>query len=116
MNAKKWTVSIVTTVSALCLTLAGCSTAPPLLAEPPAGEYRVTRIIDGDTLEIAIPAKGYELRQRVRLVGFDAPERGQVGFVEATAKLAEQIGPTVRIAYPLKRTRDKYGRLLCTVD
>ena len=35
-----------------------------------AGEFKVTRVYDGDTIK----AEGYDIEIKVRLVGIDAPE------------------------------------------
>lgn len=50
-------------------------------------KYRatVTRVIDGDTLELIIDKGFYDTsKRRVRLLGVDTPERGQVNYKEAT--------------------------------
>jgi len=39
----------------------------------------VTRVIDGDTVDVSING----VTERVRLVGIDTPERGETGFTEA---------------------------------
>lgn len=75
------------------------------------GEYRVTRVVDGDTIEI-------EGGERVRYIGIDTPETVdprkpvQCFGVEASNKNKELVeGKSVRL---LKDTTDKdrYGRLL----
>jgi len=53
---------------------------------------RVTRVIDGDTVEL-------EGVGRVRLIGVDTTERGEECFDEATAYLKDRVGgQTVRSA------------------
>ena len=52
-------------------------------------EAQVVRIIDGDTLDTS--------RGRVRLFGVDTPERGQRRATEATERLRELAGDTVRL-------------------
>lgn len=75
------------------------------------GEFKVVRVIDGDTLEIA----GGE---RVRYIGIDAPETVdpqkpvECFGPEATAKNKALVaGKTVRLEKDLT-DRDKYNRLL----
>src|SRR3989344_5635621 len=59
------------------------------------GEFaKVTRIIDGDTIELAD-------ERRVRLIGIDTPERGDEFYNEAGDNLASDI-----------TDKDKYGRIL----
>ncbi len=66
-------------------------------------EVQVVRIIDGDTLDTS--------RDVIRLYGVDAPERGQNCASEATKRLRNLAGNTIRIeAGP--RTIDRFGRLL----
>jgi len=64
-----------------------------------------TRIIDGDTIEIA----GGDT---VRLIGIDTPEKGQFFFEEATDRLEELIGGREILLEIDKTDKDKYGRLL----
>ena len=63
----------------------------------------VTRVIDGDTL---VSTMG-----RVRLYGVDTPEVGQRCASEATDRLRELAGDTVRVE-PGPRSKDPYGRHL----
>ena len=63
----------------------------------------VTRIIDGDTLDSTIG--------RVRLYGVDTPEVGQRCAQEATARLMQLAGDTVRVERG-PRSIGPYGRLL----
>jgi len=65
----------------------------------------VARVIDGDTIEISGG-------QKVRLLGIDAPERGEPYFDEAKKHLQELTeGKDVRLTKDVRET-DKYGRLL----
>src|SRR5260221_9479018 len=76
-----------------CLILLVLSLAPSLLgAVPPAPERQmlggtVTRVIDGDTIEVQLGKR----RIPVHLRGIDAPERGQPWSKEATAALAQMV-------------------------
>jgi micrococcal nuclease len=75
------------------------------------GEYKVTRVIDGDTIEI-------EGGERVRYIGMDTPETVDPnGTVECFGPEATQEnkklveGKTVRLEKDISE-RDDYGRLL----
>lgn len=87
--------------------------------------WRVLRVIDGDTLVI----DGYDGEPTsVRLLGIDAPERGEPGHAEATAGLRDLVersgggggGGVVWLVFDpganRGRKRDSFGRLLCRVE
>jgi endonuclease YncB( thermonuclease family) len=63
----------------------------------------VSRIIDGDTFDSP--------EGRVRLFGVDTPERGEGCYHQATERLDELAGDTVKVE-PGPRERDCSGRLL----
>ncbi len=74
----------------------------------------VTRVVDGDTIEVEIDGMEY----KVRYIGIDTPEtvdpRRPVGYFgkEASAKNKELVdGKIVRLEKDINET-DKYGRLL----
>lgn len=117
-------------VALAALLLCGCPPAPreatapdatpPDDAEdtPPAGddalpdtfEARVTRVIDGDTVEI-------EGGEHVRYIGMDTPEMSprEPWAEEATAANRELVeGEMVTLTLDVER-RDRYGRLLAYV-
>ena len=74
-----------------------------------ATEGRCLRVSDGDT--ITIDAGGG--KEKVRLIGIDAPELRQEGGPEAQQYLAKRIlNRRVKVE---GETRDRYGRLLGTV-
>ena len=74
-----------------------------------ATEGRCLRVSDGDT--ITIDAGGG--KEKVRLIGIDAPELRQEGGPEARQYLAKRIlNRRVKVE---GETRDRYGRLLGTV-
>jgi micrococcal nuclease len=78
---------------------------------PSQYEYqgKVTRIIDGDTIEVD--------GVRVRLVGVDTPERGEAGYREA-AEFTRSLCPVGSIAtldVDDEKPRDRYGRTLAVV-
>jgi len=87
-------------------------TIPPTLSCT-APEYRnisgetvhVTRVIDGDTIVI-------EGNERVRLLGIDTPEQGQVLFAESAAFLRNMVDNKSVILERDVTNRDKYNRLL----
>jgi len=77
----------------------------------PHDRFRVTRIIDGDTVELI----GGD---RLRLLGIDCPERGEPFYDSARAYLAQlALNKISQIGFSHRR-RDGYGRLLgyMTVD
>jgi micrococcal nuclease len=67
----------------------------------------VLRVIDGDTMEISDG-------DRVRLLGIDAPERGDPLSGRATDRLRELIA-SGSVTLEICEDRDIYGRLLATV-
>lgn len=80
-------------------------------SDPFVGEFRVVRVIDGDTVEI-------EGGERVRYIGIDAPESVTPGepvgcFGEEASRANRELaeGKTVRLEKDVT-DRDRYGRLL----
>ncbi len=74
------------------------------------GEFTgiVTRVTDGDTVWVALPAGSQPVK--VRLEGIDAPERCQAWGAEATAALTQRLlnrAVTARL-----RSIDRYGRYI----
>jgi micrococcal nuclease len=85
-------------------------TPHPPTATPTPGrtEARVTRIVDGDTIEVEISGGIY----RLRYIGIDCPEPGQQGWheaFEANRQLVE--GQIVWLERDVSET-DQHGRLL----
>ena len=78
-------------------TILQCADCPKVL---------VTRVIDGDTLDTP--------RGRVRLFGVDTPERGERCASEASERLRELAGDSVRLEDGPRLT-DQGGRLLAYV-
>ncbi|EOX5613701.1 TPA: thermonuclease family protein [Klebsiella pneumoniae] len=74
---------------------------------------KVTRVIDGDTIEIkTLPAKivVYEVPIRVRLINIDAPEKKQPFGRWSTNQLKALLaGQSVTVSYT---QTDRYGRVL----
>jgi micrococcal nuclease len=75
-------------------TTLSCSNCPAIL---------VHRVIDGDTFQTGDAT--------IRLYGVDAPERGEPCYAEATDRLKELAGNSVRVELGPRQT-DQYGRLL----
>jgi micrococcal nuclease len=93
--------------------LAGCTSgaAPPTLevGAPPRALALVESVTDGDTIRVK-PAEG--ALEPVRLIGINAPERGECLAEEATALLAGLVGGReVRLVADTS-DRDSSGRLL----
>lgn len=81
------------------------TTGAAAAAPRPAGIV-VTRVVDGDTVELADGSK-------VRLTGIDTPERGQCGFGEASTALNDMVtGREVVLVAGARDDSDRYGRLL----
>lgn len=70
---------------------------------------RVTRVIDGDTLDVLLSSG----RIRVRLQGIDAPERDQAGGTASTQWLTERVLNQDVLLEPV--SQDRYDRLLAVV-
>ncbi len=71
----------------------------------PNERFIVTKVLDGDTVEL----KGGD---KLRLLSIDTPEKGEPLYNEATRFLSELVlGEAVQIEFANRR-RDKYGRLL----
>ena len=93
----KWRLAIIIAL-VLTLLITGCSRVSE-------NAVYVTRVIDGDTLEIE---GGY----RVRYIGIDTPEKGEPYYweaLEANRSLVE--GKRIRLEEDVE-DRDEYGRLL----
>jgi micrococcal nuclease len=104
----------------LLAALTACSALPPSLAPPsetptraastpPGDEVAVIRVVDGDTIVVAI---GGPKGTKVRLIGIDTPERGECFFTAATERMRRLVeGRTVKLVRDVSET-DRYGRLL----
>jgi micrococcal nuclease len=74
----------------------------------------VTRVVDGDTLDVRLDGGRLE---RVRLIGLDTPEVGTCGASAATSA-ARRLADRARVVLrgdATQATRDRYGRLLAYV-
>lgn len=122
--ALAWTESVPTTVvpvaekeETLTTVTAATTSAPTkaeLISEPGGEEYRVVKVVDGDTIDVQV---GSEVK-RVRYIGINTPEtvhptRGVECFgKEASARNRALVeGKMVRMEKDISDT-DKYGRLL----
>jgi micrococcal nuclease len=111
-QAETTTTSTTTSTTATTAAPTTTSTAP---AQPPGDLVSVTRIIDGDTLEVSTGEK-------VRLIGIDTPETRHPSRpvecfgAQATEHATALMGPgtDVRLVYDVERT-DRYGRTLAYV-
>lgn len=99
---------------ALVLALVGCAELEQLSpAETPASgadgeQATVTRVIDGDTIDVRLNGESV----RVRYIGVNSPERDEVCYDEATAANAALVlGQRVTLVRDVSNT-DTYGRLL----
>ena len=92
------------------------STTPPTAATrsdrpADAAEGAVVDVIDGDTLEVRVGGT----RERVRLIGVNAPESGECFADRARDALADLVaGTRVRLEQDVS-DRDRYGRILAHV-
>jgi micrococcal nuclease len=100
---------------ALALLPAGCATDAQ--APPESVAARVLRVLDGDTVEVAIGAR----RETVRYIGVDTPETVKPGTpVQCLGRRASSAnrrlvqGRWVLLRFDRER-RDAYGRLLAYV-
>lgn len=69
----------------------------------------VERVIDGDSLVVRLDL-GYRVwhQTRIRLLGIDSPERGEVGWADARDSLAA-MAPTGAPCVVTSTGPDKYG-------
>lgn len=89
------------------------SSSPP--TEPPssaAAGARVVEVVDGDTIHVEVAGQ----QESVRLIGINAPERGECLSGEATDLLQDLVaGRDVELVVD-RTDRDQYGRLLRHVE
>jgi endonuclease YncB( thermonuclease family) len=90
----------------LCATGAGLAATA---VELPVLIGKVTRVIDGDTIDVLLSSG----RVRVRLNGIDAPERDQAGGKEATQWLHKRLLNQQVQLEPV--SQDQYDRLVAIV-
>ncbi|GAB4479373.1 MAG: hypothetical protein Kow00124_24910 [Anaerolineae bacterium] len=84
----------------------GGPTSPPVETDYEIAE--VVRVIDGDTIDVAIDGEVY----RVRYIGVNTPERDEACYREATEANTDLVAyQTVTLVRDVSET-DRYGRLL----
>lgn len=122
----KWAGIIVTVFAAVIIAdrLGVFGSRAPTDSEKYGGKmFRVTRVVDGDTLDVDIAddRTGYP-STRVRLLGVDTPETlkpdtppQHFGPEASTFTKTISLNKIVRIEVNPSRTRDKYDRLLAYV-
>lgn len=87
-------------------------TSPLPTREVTASDFRVLRVIDGDTLQVRYDGD----ITSVRLLDINAPERGDPRAEAATNELRRLVlDRVVRLDFAAARRRDNFGRLLCRV-
>ncbi len=83
----------------------GAECLPP---DRPVESARLIRVIDGDTIEVALGGQTF----RVRYIGMNAPERGQPFYAEAAEANRRLVAGKPLLLVPDVSGTDKYGRLL----
>ncbi len=112
-------VAVLGFVTATTLDLDRASTAgaAPVGLEAYTGSGIVTRVIDGDTLDVRLPAGTVE---RVRIIGIDSPEmRPRECYAAQATAAARRLAQGKRVQLvgdPSQATRDRYSRLLAYVQ
>ena len=127
-DRRRWQRLVLSLVTAVALVVwwqlgapgsreAAVPDAGPTGPHPSAGGaetgWQVTRVVDGDTIEVSRDG----VVERVRLLGIDTAERGQCGHDEATALAADLVtGREVTLVVGSSDDRDRYDRLLRFVE
>jgi micrococcal nuclease len=113
-GVRPWWLVLLALSATACLAPASPA-GPPTRVVPgvttPArtSDVAVVRIVDGDTIVVAI---GGPRGTRVRLIGIDTPERNECFFAVATERMRALVeGRRVRLVRDVSET-DRYGRLL----
>lgn len=101
----------------LIILIAGCSASSQASLAGGRDSVKVTRVVDGDTLEVTLKGK----KQKVRLIGIDTPETKKPNTPvmyygkEASDYTKKRLeGKTVELEWDVDRT-DQYDRLLAYV-
>jgi len=72
----------------------------------------VVEVVDGDTVVVSVERE----RERLRLVGINAPERGECLADEAARRLRDRVDGREVALVTDRSARDRYGRLLRYVE
>ena len=105
----------------LVMFLTGCAMFLNTAPKDPSFDVQVLRVIDGDTIEVASGCDCPD-KLRIRLLGVDAPERGQEGFQEAKYALEAILSlpgrgfREVRLVSDRPCQIDPFGRRLAYVE
>ncbi len=116
---------MATVAVAALATLAACGragTGGPATSGSEPGMATVTRVVDGDTIQVRLRSAEADEEEKVRLIGIDTPEtRGPGGLrecfgAEATSRAQALLPPGthVRLVRDVE-PRDRYGRLLAYI-
>ncbi|MBT4334242.1 hypothetical protein HOD61_00275 [archaeon] len=97
-------LNIITILLLLILT-SSCTTEPNLSKE---GPFKVTNVIDGDTLDALIDGE----TERIRLSGINTPEKGDCYYIEAKDELSKLVLNKYIYLEKDRTDKGKYGRLL----
>ncbi len=94
----------------IALLLAGCTTVSPETGDavPVGVAASVLEVVDGDTLIAEVDG----VRESVRLIGINTPERGACVSQEATDRLADLVSEGEVSLVDDVSDRDEFGRLL----
>lgn len=76
-------------------------------------ECVVTRVIDGDTIEVFCPTRDPKNTERIRLIGVQTPERGERHYYRAAFDVDRLAGNYVTVE---RFGKDRYGRTLGIVE
>jgi endonuclease YncB( thermonuclease family) len=80
-------------------------------------DAKVTKVIDGDTIQVLFNDGTQHSVHRVRLIGIDTPEVGRCGYLEAKNYLEKRIlGETVSLKTGGTSDQDGLNRLLRYVE
>lgn len=111
-----WLGRLNTSLVAHTSAIAATGTSTP--KKPDDLQHKVLRIVDGDTLELLYRPPG-AVKEKVRLLYVNTPERGQPGYRQATNALRKlTANRKVRLVFETLHNqpyRDRYGRLLAYV-
>ena len=118
MSAKVRSGSTLKRFTLIVSLVCGCAVLAGLASAASTGEFTqrgvVTEVVDGDTVWVRLESGK---REKVRLIGIDAAERGACFAAQAGARVRQLAlsKPVVLRGDRTQATRDRYGRLLAYV-